>query len=928
MPETKETITPSRLGLLLGRESRQRWFEPACYELQEDYLRDRRGRSRLVRSLFAAKLQVRIFLLTLECLCLRLMLKFPNHNGWQPAPDRTKDYWPETKSKNTRTGGGFMEHLFQDLRYGARTLLKKPGFTIVAILALALGIGANTAIFSVVNGVLLQPLPYEEPGQLVEVWNQIANDGLPKLWFSEPEFLYYRENNQSLEGMAGYTTGGANLTGEGDALRVTVSYITTNLFSVLGAQPFLGRDFTPEEDIPGNDQVLILENGFWQRRFGGDTNIIGKKVTFNGQPVTIVGVMPEGFAYPPNGEDMWTPLAIDTANPRGAGSHYLRVISRLKPGVTFDQGMADIKRTAIQYAHFNQNYFGTNPEEAIQQMGWGAYLIPMHESFVGDVRPALLILLGAVGLVLLIACINVANLLLARAASREKEVAVRMALGAGRGRIIQQLMTESVILALLGGAAGLLVAYWGIEAIVTLGLDNLPRQETIQLDLPVLGFTLGLSLVTGILFGLAPALHSSKADLHDALKEGGRGSGTGGRHRLRSLLVVAEVALAIVLLIGSGLLIQSFASILQVDPGYRTDQVLTFRLSLPSARYADNSQVNLFYAQLIEKIRALPGVKSAGANSLLPLSGRNSSGTVSVESPSVPFEKTSPNQLFAYAETDGRPVTPGYFQTMGMTLIQGRLFEDSDNAEAPLVAIVDETFARRFWVEESPLGKRITFGGGATPQWRTIVGVAKHINHNGPNLSGREQMYVPLAQAPRSGMYMVIHTAGDPTTILSSVREQIRSLDSELPVFDIQTMEERLAGSVAQERFNMLLLGIFAAVALVLASLGIYGVMAYNVSQRTHEIGIRMAMGAQNNDVIKMVVGQAMILIGIGSAVGLALAFAFTRIMASLLFGVTATDPMTFTMVPIILAAVALLACYIPARRATRIDPMIALRYE
>lgn len=819
-----------------------------------------------------------------------------------------------------------MEALWQDLRYGARTLARQPTFAAVAILALALGIGANTALFSVVNGVLLRPLPYSEPDRLVRVWNQILSDGLPQLWLSEPELIYYREKQQSFEGIGVFSSGGGNLTGRGEPLRVSVGNISANLFPLLGVEPVQGRNFTAQEDQPGNDQALLLAHGFWQRNFGGAPDIVGGALTLNGQPFTVVGVMPPGFAFPSDDIDMWSPIAIDMANPRSRGSHYLQALARMKPGVSFPQASADISRVATQYAL--ENFEGSSAE-VIERIGWGAYLVRLHESYVGEVRVALLVLLGAVGFVLLIACANLANLLLARAATREKEVAIRATLGAGRGRILRQLLTESVLLALLGGAAGLLVAYVGLRALVPLSADSLPRVEGIHINLDVLGFTLGLSLLTGILFGLAPAWHTAKTDLNESLKEGGRSSTAGGRSQLRNLLVVAEIALSMVLLIGAGLLIRSFNGLLQVDPGYRTQDVLSLRLSLPSARYPDDHRVAGFYRELLERIRKLPEVKSAGAISLLPLSGTHSSGTVSAESPSPAFVPVDAHpDEFPGIEADLRSVTPGYVKAMGMTLVEGRLFESSDDSQSPLVALVDESFAERFWPDESPLGQRITLGGGDDPEWRTIVGVVRHAKHYGLGVDGREQLYLPHAQFSQRTMYLAVHSAGEPGGLLGELRRELAALDPALPPYDIRTMQDRLSDSLAQARFNVVLLAVFAGLALVMALTGIYGVMSYAVSQRTHEFGIRMALGAHSGDILTLVLRRGLLLTLIGIGAGLAAALALTRLLASLLFGVSVTDPATFLGISLLLAAVALLACCLPAWRATRVEPMVALRYE
>ncbi len=813
-----------------------------------------------------------------------------------------------------------METLWQDLRYGFRMLARNPGFTAVAVLTLALGIGANTAIFSVVNAVLLRPLPYEEPERLVMVWNELTKEGLPQLWFSEPELIDYRQRQQSFEGMAAFSGGGGNLTGRGEPLRVTAANVSANFFPLLRVDAFLGRTFTPEEDTPGNDRVIVLEHGFWQRRFGGDPAIIGETVSLSDNPYTVIGVMPSGFTFPDGTVDLWTPLAIDTADPNGRGSHYLRVLARLKSGVTFEQASADMHNIAKQMEQDYPDYY--RPDRA-----WNTYLIPLHESEVGEVRPALLVLLGAVGFVLLIACTNVANLLLARAAVREKEVAIRAALGAGRLRIVRQLLTESVLLALLGGSGGLLLAMWGTDGLVLLSPAGLPRLNEIAVNEWVLGFTLLVSVIAGVLFGLVPALHASRPDLHNTLKEGGRSAAGAGHHRLRGLLVVSEVALSLVLLIGAGLMIKSFYRLLQVNPGYRTENVLTFRLALPSARYAENHQVVGFYERLLEKISALADVRTAGAVSHLPLGGAYSSGSVFVEE----LPPSSPHFPFGYFESDRRYTTPGYFRAMGMNLLKGRLLEESDHAEAPLVTVVDESFARRAWpAEPNPIGKRVAVNQtpDGEPLWRTVVGVVRHVKNYGLDTEGREQIYFPHAQFPISTMFVTVRTGGDPVVAQAAVRNQVAALDPSLPLFNVATMEERLAESVAQPRFNVLLLGIFAAVALVLAAIGIYGVISYSVSQRTHEIGIRMALGAQPRDIFRLVVGQGMVLTLIGVGVGLAASFALTRFLESLLFGVSATDPVTFAGVALLLAAVALLACYVPARRATRVDPLVALRYE
>jgi len=806
-------------------------------------------------------------------------------------------------------------------------LRKSPGFTVVAIVALALGIGANCAIFSVVNAVLLRPLPFKDPQGLVRIWGKFEKAGIPKNWISQPELLDLQEQTQTLESIAAYETGGANLTTNADPVRVNSASVNANLFSMLGVQPTYGRTFLDEEDQPGRDKVVLISDGLWRNRFGSEPTLLGKTIALSGESYTVVGVMPAGFRFPDEA-DLWLPLAIDRAHLEDRGSHGLEVVARLKPGFTLPQAQADLTNIA---ATLEQRYPNNYSDS-----GWGLYPVSMLDEFVGNVRPALRILLAAVAFVLLIACANVANLLLARATVREKEVAIRAALGAGRRRLVQQLLTESVVLSVLGGLFGLLLAYLSIRLFVIFGPRDIPRLDEIGLDGRVFGFSLLIAITTGLVFGLAPAMQISKPDLQDSLKEGGRGSSK-GRHRLRNALVVSEVAIALVLLVGAGLMIKSFQRLMQLDLGFRTNNVLTMRLSVPSTKYKEGAQVAAFYRQLLDKINALPGVESAGAISHLPLSGSYASGTTAVEN-AEPQEGLKSFQGAAYIEADRRNVSPDYFKAMGIQLKEGRLFTDADNATAPPVAVVDETFERRFWPHGTAVGKRFIsrFNDGKDIKWGQIVGVVAHVRHYGVDQvkqyglehEGREQAYFPHSQQTSNRMYLAIKTTNDPLSLTSAVRNEILSLDPEQPVYSVKSMDQLVTTSLAQRQLNMVLFVAFSSIALILASVGIYGVMSYSVTQRTHEIGIRMALGAGQRNVLGLVVRQGMALALTGVGFGLAGALVLTRMMSSLLFGVSATDPVTFVAISALLTGVALVACLVPARRATRVDPMVALRYE
>jgi predicted permease len=812
-----------------------------------------------------------------------------------------------------------MGALLQDLRYGVRMLTKSPGFTVIAVIALALGIGANTAIFSVVNAILLRSLPYKDPEQLV-----LINHNYPKLNLkasvSAPGYVHYRDTAQSFSHVAAITGWNVNLTGDGEPERLQGMSVTSNLFAMLGAEAAHGRVLLPQENQVGSNRVVVLSDALWHRRFGGDPGIVGKTITLNGESYAVVGVMPRGFQFGRElGQlvDLWSPIAWtpEQLSPDNMTNEYLAALARLKPGVTITQAQAEMDSIA---ANLRAQYMPGSDNSM-----WGLALESFNELVVGDIRPALLVLLGAVALVLLIACANVANLMLARATARHKEMAIRTALGASRTRIIRQLLTESVLLSVLGGGLGLLLAMWGVDLLLKINEGRIPRSYEIGLDMNVLLFTLGVSLLTGIIFGLAPAFQTSKIQLNDTLKEGGR-TGTGTiRHRLRDLLVVAEVSLTVVILIGAGLLLRSFMRLQEVSPGFKPQNLLVMQVSLPNFKYKEAQQKTLFYQEMLEKVRALPGVKSAGTISALPMSGMNSSGSFRIEGREVPQGQSSPHGDRWTASAD-------YFKTMSIPLVRGRYFTERDGPDAPGVAIIDETMARKYWPGEDPLGRRITFEGDENnPRWREIVGVVGHVRHKGLEGESRVQYYVPYTQRPPGSMFLVVQAGtAEAAALTPTVRGAISGIDRDLPVYRVTTMERLVSESLAQRRFSMFLLGVFAALALVLAVVGLYGVMSYTVTQRTHEIGIRMALGAQTGDVLRMVLRQGMIFTMVGLAVGLLAAYALTRVMSGLLFGVSATDPLTFAGVALLLAFVALLACYLPARRATRVDPMVALRYE
>jgi putative ABC transport system permease protein len=822
-----------------------------------------------------------------------------------------------------------MHTLWQDVKYGARMLLKNPGVTFIVILALALGIGANTAIFSVVNSVLLRPLPYDDADSLVFL-NETSKS-MDDISISYPNFTDWRNQNHVFEKFGVYNRNSYNLTGYGEPERILTAQASADLLSALRVQPILGRLYTNEEDQPGGSPVAVLGYGLWQRRFGGQQNILNQQLTFNNKSYTVIGVMPATFQYPSRVE-MWVPVGqlSGDVNWKQRGNHPgLYGVGRLKPGVTLDQARADMNMIA---SNLEKQY----PD---QIAGNGIRVQKLLEVFVSDARRTLWVLFAAVGFVLLIACANIANLLLARASSRQKEIAIRAAMGAGRFRIARQLLTESVLLSLVGGVFGLLVARWGIKLILYISPTGIPRASEIGLDWRVMVFTVALAFLTGILFGLVPALQGGIVDVHETLKETGRG--TTGKHWLRSSLVIVEVATTLVLLVGAGLMIRSFYRLQKVNPGFSYEHLTSFSVTLPVKKYAAEEQRDQFFTQLVESIRGLPGVDGAAAASGLPLGNNGWQTSFNVDGRPLPPRGQMPLM-------EACLVTPDYFRTMNIPLLRGRYFNERDNRAwlagqdlskldegrrgiAGLnVIVIDQEFARRYWPGEEAVGKRIHLGSDTTAPLLEVVGVVGRVKMEGLSQdSGRVQGYLAFSQMPFAGMTVIAKTASsDPNLLVAAMRDQVKNIDRDQPIYNVRTMDEIRSDSVSTERLNLALLSIFAGIALVLSIVGIYGVMSYSVTQRTHEIGIRMAIGARPLDVFRMVIGQGMMLALIGVACGLLGAFGLTRLMASMLFGVEPTDPATFASIAILLIGVALLACYLPSRRATKVDPMISLRYE
>jgi len=801
-----------------------------------------------------------------------------------------------------------METLFRDIRYGARSLMKRPGFTAVALIALALGIGANTAIFSLVNAVLVRPLPFAEPDRLVWAWGNVRT-GSNRASVSPPDFLDYRQQNTTFEEFAASFSMPVplNLTGSGEPERLTAAAVTGNYFQALGVEPLLGRTFLLDNEKPGNDQVAILSYALWQKRFGGDRSVVNRTIVLDGRTCLITGVMPQDFNFPQSAE-LWVPINFEiAAGMKQRGAHFMRPIGKLKQGVTLAQAQADTDAVARR---LEEQYPDTN-------RGWNLRLESLRERLVGSTRPTLFILFGAVGFALLIACANVANLLLVRAAGRQKEIALRSALGAGRFRIVRQMITESVLLALIGGALGTLLAVWGTELLVKLSESNLPPTAQVRIDATVLAFTLLMSVFTGVLFGLAPALRTMNLNLIESLKEGVRSGAEGGRNRTRSVLVALESAFAVVLLIGAGLLVRSLIELQNVTPGFDPQNVLTMRVDLPRGKYSTPEKNGSFFTEIERRIGSLAGVEDVGLISELPLSGQRNDILFAVEGrPPV-----SSDQLFG---ADYRRVNQNYFNAMRIPLLRGRNFTEQEVRESAKVVIISDLLARQVFPNEEPIGKRLIVVIDKQPF--EIIGIGGDIRDRALEINPFPAMYLPSNQ--NGWMNVVVRTQGDPASFAGAVRKEVHAIDPDQPVAAVRTMNEWMDTSVSGPRYRTALLALFAFVALVLASTGIYGVMSYSVSQRTHEIGVRMALGARRSDVMKLVVLQGMTLVVIGVGLGLLGAIALTRVMSTLLFGVTARDPLTFAAVGALLVVVAFVACYLPARRATKIEPLVALRYE
>lgn len=816
-----------------------------------------------------------------------------------------------------------METLRQDLSYGFRTLFKNPGFTAVAVLSLAIGIGANSAIFSVINALLLRPLPYQDADRLAILWQRSPGLNVAQDWFSPGQCLDVRAENQVFEQVSVTIGASFNLTGQGGPEHVDGARVTSSLFPLLGAKAALGRVLLPEEDSPGKPATVILSHGFWRRRFGGDPQVIGKTLVLSGSSFEIVGVMQPGFSLTKEvmltvnaieRADVLLPLPMSEGARTNRGNEDFNIFAKLKPGVSLTQAQADMDVIA---GRMKQRY----PENYPAHGGLTISVVPLLKQVVGEIDLALYVLLATVGFVLLIACANVANLLLARATVRQKEIAIRAAVGASRARIARQLLTESALLALTGGMLGMVIALGAVEALRAFGPENIPRLNEIGVDGRVVAFTFFISMLTGIVFGLAPALRASRVDLNETLKEGGRGADRGhGRHMTRKLLVVFEVALSLIVLICAGLLIRSYRRVVNAHPGFDSRNVHAMRLSLPGARYSTPESIVGFFRQVGERLERTPGVESVGTSYSLPMSA------VAFAWEPISIEGYAPPTAQDTIISNVRIINPGYFDVMRIPLKLGRYFTGQDIKGAQETVIVNEALAERFWPNEYPVGKRLQ--RGKSGPWRTVVGVISDTKEYSAEKEPPIAVYYPAEQVIARNMYLVIRTTSDPVPMTAAIVKEIQAVDPEMPVYDVGSMDQRLYGSLARQRFSMFLLGVFALIALILAAIGVYGVMAYSVSQRTHEIGVRIALGARPDAILRLVIRQALILAALGIAIGLIGAFALTRVMSSLLFGVSATDLLTFVITSLLLGSIALMASYIPARRAAKVDPIAALQHE
>jgi putative ABC transport system permease protein len=824
--------------------------------------------------------------------------------------------------------------MLSEIKVALRGLLKSPGFTVIAIATLALAIGANTSVFSLINALLVRPLPYQQPSQIALIWERFATQGLDRIPVSPPEYLDLEKEFQGGTGLAAFTYQTFNFGGGDVPERISGALVTPSLFPLLGVEPIKGRTFAREEQGQGHDDMIVISERLWQRRFNSDPSLIGKSLLLNGRSYTVIGIMPAKFEFPiplfgvqgnqfAERVDIWKPVAFTPTELKDRGNRSYGLMTRLRSDVSPVKAQAELDTIMADWIRaYPDNY---------KNSGFGARIYPLQDQVVGGMRNGLAILLGAVVFVLLIACANLATMLLARASMRERELAIRVALGAARWRLLRQMLTESVLVALAGAAAGIVLSVWGLELLKQIGARTIPRLAEVNVDLVVLIVTAVVAVGTGILFGLIPALASAKPEITEALKEGGRSSTSGARrNRVRNSLVVAEIALALVLLVGAGLLLKSYARVQNIDAGFDRHNVLTAEIDLPAPKYPlsgspdynHGEAVINFWNEALRRVRQLPGVEAAAATVVLPLSGSNTDSSFAIEGRSSGKVPTPDEEL--------RVITPDYLRVLKTPLLRGRFFAESDNIDAPRVVIINDALAKKYWPNEDALGKRITFDDTRKPdpKWMTIVGIVRSIRHRGLDVDPAPEYYVPLAQGPWPTMVLAVRSAQNPRSLTSAIRREIQSIDPDQPIANVRTLEAVTAESVAPRRMSMVLLGVFAGIALSLAGVGIYGVISYLVVQRTHEIGVRMALGAQRSDVLRLVVGHALKLVGVGTAIGLVLAFFSTRALAALLYNVGAFDPATFAIVTVVLATIALLASYVPAVRATRADPMIALSHN